>query len=176
MNLIKRKKRIKGQLVKVICLNYKKFGTKKRSLNTNEQSFYTVSKWLNRAYLYFFKYQNTIDIIRNEINNLRCKRATVQVCLKAIKSRENCISLLRSTLGSNYFDLKNKGIFFILELVDKCCEIITHLRILNINVTESVFKWREGLLRDFQIQDNQIIVIPFIYEKHNYLLKVISLI
>ena len=37
------------------------------------------------------------------------------------------------------------------ELVEKCFEIIAHLRILNINVVESVFKWRDGLLKDFQI-------------------------
>ena len=80
---------------------------------------------------------------------MKCKRATVQICVKAIKSRENCISLLRSTVSSNYFDLKNKGKNYIKELVEKCCEIITHLRILNINVIESIFKWREGLLRDF---------------------------
>jgi len=30
--------------------------------------------------------------------------------MKAIKSRENCLNLLKCTLSSSYFDIKNKGI------------------------------------------------------------------
>ena len=47
--------------------------------------------------------------MRNEIASLKSKRGGVQVCLKAIKSRENCLSLLRATLMNTYFDQKNKG-------------------------------------------------------------------
>ena len=123
-------------------------------------------------YIIFNKIIN--DIIKNEISNLICKRSSIQICYKAIKSRENCLVLLKSTLVSNYFDIKNKGKYLILykELLEKCYEILSHLRILNINVVESIFKWREGIFKDFQLSDSKLIQIPFIYEKQNYLLKV----
>ena len=62
--------------------------------------------------------------------------------------------------------LEKQGYFIChLELVERCCEIISHLRILNINVIESVLKWRDGFLKDFQITDERVLAIPFIYEK-----------
>lgn len=39
-------------------------------------------------------------------------------------------------------------------------------------MVESIFKWREGIFKDFQLSDSKLIHIPFIYEKQNYLLKV----
>ena len=63
-------------------------------------------------YIIFNKIIN--DIIKNEISNLICKRSSIQICHKAIKSRENCLVLLKSTLVNNYFDIKNKGKYIIL--------------------------------------------------------------
>ena len=56
--------------------------------------------------------------------------------------------------------------------MENCCEIIAHLRLLSVSVVESVFRWREGLMQDFQLPDSQLISMPFVYERQNYLLKV----
>ncbi len=98
--------------------------------------------------------------------------------MKAILARENCLKQLRGMVdklveepaGSE--DAKR-------DIIEKSSELLTHLRILSLNVVECILRWREYIQQAYYItrsivKTNQTIMIPFIYEDMNYLIKVIK--
>lgn len=63
------------------------------------------------------------------------------------------------------------------QIVEKASELLTHLRILSLNVVESILRWRDYIQQIYYInrgvvKPNQAIMIPFIYNEVNYLIKV----
>jgi len=63
------------------------------------------------------------------------------------------------------------------ELKEKASELLTHVRILSLNAVETILKWREYIQQAYYItrgvvKANQTIIIPFLYNDVNYLLKV----
>lgn len=63
------------------------------------------------------------------------------------------------------------------DIIEKSSELLTHLRILSLNVVECILRWREYIQQAYYItrsivKTNQTIMIPFMYEEINYLIKV----
>ena len=73
--------------------------------------------------------------------------------MRAIKAREICLKSLE-TFATTELDAaerqldKNQpsSVTRLQEVVSKCSELITHMRVLSLNVVESVIRWRESLL------------------------------
>lgn len=66
------------------------------------------------------------------------------------------------------------------DIIEKSSELLTHLRILSLNVVECILRWREYIQQAYYItrsivKTNQTIMIPFMYEEINYLIKVIQI-
>lgn len=64
------------------------------------------------------------------------------------------------------------------ELKQKASELLTHVRILSLNAVETILKWREYIQQNYYItrgvvKANQTIIIPFLHNETNYLIKVI---
>lgn len=134
--------------------------------------------------------KQTIDIIKKEIDELEGNRSPVQVsayylidklknALRAVTARENCLRHLRDLTNklqtdhdesSNQFDNE--------QFIEKASELLTHLRILSLNVVESILRWRDYIQQIYYIsrgvvKTNQAIMIPFLLDETNYLIKVI---
>lgn len=65
----------------------------------------------------------------------------------------------------------------IAEIVAKSSELLTHLRILSLNVVECVSKWKENfkylfLLANCNFIKTSALFLPYFYKEENYLLKV----
>lgn len=103
--------------------------------------------------------------------------------LRAVTARENCLKQLRNLIqrqneaqnqegGNGEQDAAKEE-----EFQQKASEFLTHLRILSLNAVETILKWREYIQQTYYItrgvvKANQTIIIPFLYNDSNYLLKV----
>ncbi|KRX04065.1 hypothetical protein PPERSA_12512 [Pseudocohnilembus persalinus] len=126
-----------------------------------------------------------IDNIEKEIDLLKQRRAPIQNCIRAIKARESCLNQLKQKI-QQLPNLKNsQDIQELKSIIEKISEFIVHLRILSLNVVESILRWRQNLSqslhhaiqyqkrlnRDFKSSSIQISYMPFIYNNENYLTK-----
>jgi len=126
--------------------------------------------------------KQTIEILKKEIDELETNCAPIQLALRAITARENCLRQLKSLInrlenlnnpngGQSHQDLATEE-----ELKQKASELLTHVRILSLNAVETVLKWREYIQQTYYItrgvvKANQTIIIPFLYNDSNYLIK-----
>lgn len=124
--------------------------------------------------------QRMHEIFSKEIEELSNKKSPVLACIKAIKAREGCLSQLRQLekmfKGLNE-EQENYGNENMEEMVNKCSELLTHLRILSLNVVECVSKWKENFSYLFLLSNNAYIkqgalFLPYVFNNENYLLKV----
>ena len=106
------------------------------------------------------------------------------MALSAITARENCLRQLKNLItklenlhnpkeGQSHQELATEE-----ELKQKASELLTHVRILSLNAVETILKWREYIQQTYYItrgvvKANQTIIIPFLYNESNYLIKVI---
>jgi hypothetical protein len=63
------------------------------------------------------------------------------------------------------------------QFIERASELLTHLRILSLNVVESILRWRDHIQQIYYInrgvvKTNQAILIPFLFDEINYLIKV----
>ncbi len=90
--------------------------------------------------------------------------------MRAIKAREGCLSQLK--LQERTLQLsENKE-----EIRNRASELLTHLRILSLNVVETLNKWRENLAYNFLLANNAYIkqnalFFKYNFEGENYLMK-----
>ena len=125
--------------------------------------------------------QRLHEIFSREIEEISNKKSPVLACIKAIKAREGCLAQLRQVekgfkgLGEDQENLSSEGIE---EMVNKGSELLTHLRILSLNVVECVAKWKENFSYLFLLSNSAFIkqgalFLPYVFNNENYLLKVI---
>ena len=90
--------------------------------------------------------------------------------MRAVKAREGCLSQLK--LQEKTLQLsENKE-----EIKNRASELLTHLRILSLNVVETINKWKENLSYSFLLANNAYIkqnalFFKYIFEGENYLMR-----
>jgi len=122
--------------------------------------------------------KQTIEILKKEIEELEHNCSPIQLALRAVTARENCLKHLRVLMAK--FENKDgegeKEPINEEESKQKASELLTHLRILSLNAVETILKWREYIQQTYYItrgvvKANQTILIPFLFQEINYLLK-----
>ena len=125
--------------------------------------------------------QRLHEIFSKEVEEMQNKKSAILACVKAIKAREGCLSQLKqvdkvlknmSENQENEEDPENLE-----ELINRCSELLTHLRILSLNVVECVGKWKENFSYLFLLANSVgikqgALFLPYLYNGENYLLKV----
>jgi len=122
--------------------------------------------------------KQTIEILKKEIEELEHNCSPIQLALRAVTARENCLKHLKTLMTKldNKGDEGEKEPINEEESKQKASELLTHLRILSLNAVETILKWREYIQQTYYItrgvvKANQTILIPFLYNELNYLLK-----
>jgi hypothetical protein len=93
-------------------------------------------------------------------------------------ARENCLTQLKEMTTKLTEDGKNTENQIQHEkIIEKSSELLTHLRILSLNVVECILRWREYIQQIYYltrsiVKTNQTIMIPFMFNDANYLIKV----
>ncbi|KAL4464045.1 hypothetical protein ABPG74_005982 [Tetrahymena malaccensis] len=114
--------------------------------------------------------ERAIELIKNEIEDLRKGDAFIQNCVKAVKGREQCIIQLEDQISQ----IEKDNNLIDEQTLNKSSELITHLRLLSINAVECVVAWRNYLMDFLQnsvIKERQTMIIPYLYKEQNYLIK-----
>jgi len=122
--------------------------------------------------------KQTIEILKREIDELESNCSPIQLAIRAITARENCLKQLKSLASKlqNHFESQERDQGNEEEMKEKASELLTHVRILSLNAVETILKWREYIQQAYYItrgvvKANQTIIIPFLYNEINYLLK-----
>jgi len=125
--------------------------------------------------------KHTVEIIKKEIDDVETSCSTIQLAIKAVTARENCLRQLKALtqVFCEKADEITKGSAYEEELKQKAAELLTHLRILSLNVVDSILRWREYIQQTFAsnrgpIKASQAFVPIFIYNQSNYLIKLKS--
>lgn len=127
--------------------------------------------------------QRLHEIFAKEMEEISNKKSPITACVKAINAREGCLAKLRQVekmfkgLGEeqgNYTSSEGME-----EMVNKASELLTHLRILSLNVVECVGKWKENFSYLFLLANSAFIkqgalFLPYVFNNENYLLKMIK--
>ncbi len=93
-------------------------------------------------------------------------------------ARENCLKQLRELVGRLQTELNDRADQIDHDqIIERSSELLTHLRILSLNVVESILRWRDYIQQIYYIsrgvvKTNQAVMIPYLYEETNYLIKV----
>ncbi|CAD8099302.1 unnamed protein product [Paramecium sonneborni] len=104
--------------------------------------------------------------IQSEIEEIQLKKSHIQQCMQAIENREKCFSFLLNHIQLIQDNPQDE------QLIFKSAELITHLRILSINVVESIIGWRQYLMKYLvNIHTLDSISLPYTYFNENYLIK-----
>jgi len=131
----------------------------------------------------FFRCENmqnikqTTEIIKKEIEELENNCSPIQLALRAITARENCLKHLKGLIAKlDNKDQQGEEPVNEEELKQKASELLTHLRILSLNAVETILKWREYIQQIYYItrgvvKANQTVLIPFLHQDVNYLIK-----
>jgi len=126
--------------------------------------------------------KQTIEIIKKEADEIEAHCSPIQLAIRAVTARENCLKQLKALIqkletqnNHSTADAPTEPINEE-ELQQKASELLTHLRILSLNAVETILKWREYIQQTYYItrgvvKANQIIIIPFLHNEGNYLLK-----
>lgn len=126
--------------------------------------------------------QRLHEIISIEIEEIQSKKSSVLACIKAITAREGCLGHLKhaeKSIKASLEDQENIDNENFEELISKSSELLTHLRMLSLNVVECINKWKENFSYLFLLANSAYIkqgalFLPYLYNHENYLLKVIK--
>ncbi|CAK74484.1 unnamed protein product (macronuclear) [Paramecium tetraurelia] len=131
------------------------------------QNYYDIPEFHRQLFLMCLKTLPKINqAILFEIEEIQLKKSHIQQCMQAVESRERCLSAL---LKHIQLIENNPGDE---QLISKSAELITHLRILSINVVEQIIGWRQYLMKFLvNIHSTESISLPYTYYKENYLIK-----
>ncbi|CAD8091819.1 unnamed protein product [Paramecium sonneborni] len=104
--------------------------------------------------------------IQFEIEEMQQKKSHIQLCMQAVEAREKCLTFLINHI-QQLLDYPGDE-----QLLQKSAELITHLRILSINVVEQILGWRQYLMKFLvNIHSEESISLPYTYQRENYLIK-----
>jgi hypothetical protein len=90
-----------------------------------------------------------------------------------VTARENCLKQLRAIIQKTTDqETVNEE-----EIKQKAYELLTHLRLISLNVIETIMRWREYIHNTYYssrtpIKAPHINPIPFVYNQSNYFNKV----
>jgi len=122
--------------------------------------------------------KQTVENIKKEIDEIETNCSSVQMAIKAVTARENCLKQLRNVITkfSQHAEGQEVEGFNEEELKQKSVELLSHLRLISLNVIETILKWREYIHQTFYSSRNttkatQLMSVPFIYNQSNYLIK-----
>lgn len=122
--------------------------------------------------------QRLHEIFFKEMEELQNKKSPILAAVKAIKAREGCLTQLKQIEKMFKGDQENYSNEKLEEMINKSSELLTHLRILSLNVVECVSKWKENFSYLFLLANSVYfkqgaLVLPYLFNNENYLLKVI---
>lgn len=122
--------------------------------------------------------KQTVENMKREIDEIETNCSSVQLAIKAVTARENCLKQLRNVIHKFQQNEEGQEVegFNEEEMKQKSFELLTHLRLISLNVIENILKWREYIHQTFysaktNVKAVQLIVIPFIFNQSNYLIK-----
>ena len=157
----------------------KRSGTKMPSRPiTSKNSFFNppnnqfLRKYFNKCMKYV-KGKKIVDILNREAVEIKTRRSAVQNVMKAIRARESCLQQIMNLCNNiNAEDMQQVPD----QHINKASELLTHLRILSLNVVECVLRWRNYLIKLIKQcrpkANTSKIVLTYLFENENYLLKV----
>ncbi|CAD8174902.1 unnamed protein product [Paramecium octaurelia] len=131
------------------------------------QDYYIIPEFHRQLFLMCLQTlpKNT-QAIQFEIEEMQQKKSHIQLCMQAVEAREKCLALLINHI-QQFQDCPGDE-----QLLQKSAELITHLRILSINVVEQILGWRQYLMKFLvNIHSHESISLPYLYQRENYLIK-----
>ena len=145
----------------------------------NEEYFYKLKaqiehEWENksipgylrevyRSFILNLSLKKAIGFMVNEISDLKSNNSIAQICLKGINAREES---LKSIKEMNDFLSRAIGWADMIDIKLECAEILHAHRMLTLNVTETIERWRDFFM--FELNDFNP---GFIYNGENYIEK-----
>ena len=113
-----------------------------------------------------------VAIISREIEELKRKKASVQMAIEAVKAREEGLKNIKEML--EYFS-RSTGWEQDDNLCQEVMELLSAYRILTLNAVESIIKWKEQLVYALILNKSDSIgkhkTLQFMWENENYILK-----
>ena len=120
------------------------------------------------------------QIFSKEMEEIQSNKSPILACVKAINAREGCLARLKQAdkifkeMSEEQENINNDNIE---DALNKSSELLTHLRILSLNVVECVKKWKENFSYIFLLANSTCIkqgalFLPYVFNNENYLLKV----
>ncbi|KAL4435790.1 hypothetical protein ABPG74_015758 [Tetrahymena malaccensis] len=114
-----------------------------------------------------FKKKQFATIIQQEIQSLKERKSFIQICLRALRARQQCIKTIREYILQEQENQQNLSE----SSQHKFGELIVHLRILTLNIVESILRWRDYLSQLLSVSSKQKMQnIKFLFQGENYLL------
>ncbi|CAD8086576.1 unnamed protein product [Paramecium sonneborni] len=131
------------------------------------QDYYNIPEFHRQLFLMCLQtVPKNNQAIQFEIEEMQQKKSHIQLCMQAVEAREKCLSFLINHI-QQLLDYPGDE-----QLLQKSAELITHLRILSINVVEQIIGWRQYLMKFLvNIHSEESISLPYIYLRENYLIK-----
>jgi hypothetical protein len=96
------------------------------------------------------KGKKIIEVLNREIIEIKTRRSSVQNVMKSIRARESCLLQIINLCGT-LANMTTDDSSLIESHVSKASELLSHLRILSLNVVECVLRWRQYLVRMIKI-------------------------
>ncbi|EAS06719.3 hypothetical protein TTHERM_00688590 (macronuclear) [Tetrahymena thermophila SB210] len=114
-----------------------------------------------------FKKKQFTTIIQQEIQSLKERKSFIQICLRALRARQQCLKTIREYILQEQENQQNLSE----QSQHKFGELIVHLRILTLNIVESILRWRDYLSQLSSISSKQKMQnLKFLFQGENYLL------
>ncbi|CAD8070975.1 unnamed protein product [Paramecium primaurelia] len=131
------------------------------------QDYYNIPEFHRQLFLMCLQtLPKNNQAIQFEIEEMQQKKSHIQLCMQAVESREKCLAFLINHI-QQLQDYPGDE-----QLLQKSAELITHLRILSINVVEQILGWRQYLMKFLvNIHSHESISLPYLYLRENYLIK-----
>ncbi|CAD8170736.1 unnamed protein product [Paramecium pentaurelia] len=131
------------------------------------QDYYNIPEFHRQLFLMCLQtLPKNNQAIQFEIEEMQQKKSHIQLCMQAVESREKCLAFLINHI-QQFQDYPGDE-----QLLQKSAELITHLRILSINVVEQILGWRQYLMKFLvNIHSHESISLPYLYLRENYLIK-----
>ncbi|CAD8166828.1 unnamed protein product [Paramecium octaurelia] len=131
------------------------------------QDYYNIPEFHRQLFLMCLQtLPKNNQAIQFEIEEMQQKKSHIQLCMQAVEAREKCLAFLINHIHQIQDNPGDE------QLLQKSAELITHLRILSINVVEQILGWRQYLMKFLvNIHSHESISLPYLYLRENYLIK-----
>ncbi|CAD8131463.1 unnamed protein product [Paramecium pentaurelia] len=131
------------------------------------QDYYNIPEFHRQLFLMCLQtLPKNNQAIQFEIEEMQQKKSHIQLCMQAVDAREKCLTFLINHIQQIQDNPGDE------QLLQKSAELITHIRILSINVVEQILGWRQYLMKFLvNIHSHESISLPYLYLRENYLIK-----